>query len=194
MSHIICVCCNDVRENNIDVVHIFASLALMSSHAQDCAFFGLPFDEGQKAEVWICNECGRAIIFDDGGNRVSRIMRPEKPRPISVCSPSAQIGYFYNDERFFDAVDKYITCEIDKDLQPDYEFFDEQYADGKPLLTPSIVRKMAFENKELTSGCCWWAALSETCLAVYDRRPDDNVIPARLWIRSSMDEAEANIS
>lgn len=78
--------------------------------------------------------------------------------------------------------------------QPDYEFFDEQYADGKPFLTPLIVRKMAFENKELTSGCCWRAALSETCLAVYDRRSDDNVIPARLWIRSSMDEAEANIS
>ena len=102
MSHIACLCDNDVRENNPDVEHNFVSLALMAAHEEDVAFFELPYGDGEKAEVWLCDGCGRAIFFDDGGAMVTRIMRPEKPHPVDMGDPSVRIGYFYNEERFFD--------------------------------------------------------------------------------------------
>lgn len=187
MSHIACMCGNDVRENNPDVEHNFVSLALMAAHEKDGAFFGLPYGKGKKAEIWICNECGRAIFFDDGGNSVTKIMRPEKPHPISMGA-SALVGYFYNEEWFFDEVDEYLTSESETGRRPDYEFFDERNADGAPLLTSSVMNETVFKNSDRIFENWWWATLSEDYLAVYDKRPAEGDTPMKLWIRGTQDE------
>lgn len=59
--------------------------------------------KGEKAEIWLCNECGRAIFFDDGGLYVTRYMRPAEPAEFSPCGDAAKAGVFYNDKVFFDA-------------------------------------------------------------------------------------------
>lgn len=59
--------------------------------------------KGEKAEIWLCNECGHAIFFDDGGLYVTRYMRPAEPAEFSQCDDVAKTGVFYNDKVFFDA-------------------------------------------------------------------------------------------
>lgn len=187
MSHIACLCDNDVRENNPDVEHNFVSFALMAAHEEDGAFFELPYGDGEKAEVWLCDECGRAIFFDDGGAMVTRIMRPEKPHPVDMGDPSVRIGYFYNEERFFNDVDECLTREADAGRCPSYEFFDEKYADGAPLLSPSVMRETVFENPDRTFEDWWWGVLSERYLAVFEKEPAESDVPTRLWLLSDED-------
>lgn len=69
MSHIVCPCGNDVRENNRDIVHIFVSGNLIDRGAEGRAFFGLPHRSGEKAEMRLCGECDHAIISTMGGAR-----------------------------------------------------------------------------------------------------------------------------
>lgn len=52
-------------------------------------------------------------------------MRPEKPHPVDMGDPSVRIGYFYNEERFFNDVDECLTREAGAGRCPSYEFFDE---------------------------------------------------------------------
>ncbi len=59
--------------------------------------------KGEKAEIWLCNKCGRAIFFDDGGLYVTRYMRPAEPAEFSQCDEPVKAGVFYNDKVFFDA-------------------------------------------------------------------------------------------
>ena len=58
---------------------------------------------GRKAELWLCNDGGRATFFDDGGLYVTRYMRPAEPTEFSQCDDAAKTGVFYNDKAFFDA-------------------------------------------------------------------------------------------
>ena len=103
MAHIGCVCGNDVRGNSIKTIYRFVSDDLMNEYAESEAFFRLPYLPGEKAEIWLCNECGRAIFFDDGGLCVTRYMRPAEPAEFSQCDEPAKAGVFYNDKVVFDA-------------------------------------------------------------------------------------------
>lgn len=103
MAHIGCVCGNDVRGNSIETIYRFVSDDLMNEYAESETFFGLPYLPGDKAEIWLCNKCGRVILFDDGGLHVTRYMRPAEPAEFSQCDGAAKAGVFYNDKVFFDA-------------------------------------------------------------------------------------------
>lgn len=103
MAHIGCVCGNDVRGNSVETIHRFVSDDLMNEYAESETFFRLPYPPGDKAEIWLCNECGRAIFFDDGGLHVTRYMRPAEPTEFSPCGDAAKAGVFYNDKVVFDA-------------------------------------------------------------------------------------------
>lgn len=103
MVHIGCACDNDVRGNSIETIYRFVSDDLMNGYAESETFFRLPCLPGEKAEIWLCNECGRAIFFDDGDLHVTRYMRPAKPAEFSQCDDVAKTGVFYNDKVFFDA-------------------------------------------------------------------------------------------
>lgn len=81
MSHIACLCDNDVRENNPDVEHNFVLLALMAAHEEDGAFFELPYGDGEKAEVWLCDECGRAIFSTTAAPWSRESCAPRSPIP-----------------------------------------------------------------------------------------------------------------
>lgn len=59
--------------------------------------------KGEKAEIWLCNKCGRVILFDDGGLYVTRYMRPAEPAGFSQCDGAAKAGVLYNDKVVFDA-------------------------------------------------------------------------------------------
>ena len=72
MAHIGCVCGNDVRGNSIETIYRFVSDDLMNEYTESETFFRLPYPPGEKAEIWLCNKCGRAIFFDDGGLYVTR--------------------------------------------------------------------------------------------------------------------------
>lgn len=104
MAHIGCVCGNDVRGNSVETIHRFVSENLMNEYAESETFFRLPNPPpGEKAEVLLCNKCGRAIFFDDGGLHVTRYMRPAEPTEFSPCGDAAKAGVFYNDKVVFDA-------------------------------------------------------------------------------------------
>lgn len=103
MAHIGCVCGNDVRGNSIETIYRFVSDDLMNEYAESETFFRLPYLPGEKAEIWLCNECRRAIFFDGGGLHVTRYMRPAEPTEFSQCDDAAKAGVFYNDKVFFDA-------------------------------------------------------------------------------------------
>ena len=103
MAHIGCVCGNDVRGNSIETIYLFVSDDLMNEYAESETFFGLPYLPGDKAEIWLCNECGRAIFFDGDGLCVTRYMRPAEPAEFSQCDDDAKAVVFYNDKVFFDA-------------------------------------------------------------------------------------------
>lgn len=103
MAHIGCVCGNDVRGNSVETIHRFVSENLMNEYAESETFFRPPYPPGEKAEIWLCNECGRAIFFDDGCLYVTRYMRPAEPAEFSQCDGAAKAGVFYNDKVFFDA-------------------------------------------------------------------------------------------
>lgn len=98
MAHIGCAC-----GNSIETIYRFVSDDLMNEYAESETFFGLPYLPGDKAEIWLCNECGRAIFSDDGGLCVTRYMRPVEPMEFSQCHEPARAGVFYNDKVFFDA-------------------------------------------------------------------------------------------
>lgn len=93
MAHIGCVCGNDVRGNSVETIHRFVSDDLMNEYAESETFFRLPYPPGEKAEIWLCNECGRAIFFDDGGLYVTRYMRPAEPAEFSQCDGDAKRAY-----------------------------------------------------------------------------------------------------
>mgnify|MGYP007028680508 CR=1 FL=1 len=103
MAHIGRVCSNDVRGNSVETINRFVSDDLMNEYAESETFFGLPYLPGEKAEIWLCNKCGRAIFSDDGGLYVTRYMRPAEPTEFSQCDDAAKTGVFYNDKVFFDA-------------------------------------------------------------------------------------------
>lgn len=103
MAHIGCACGNDVRGNSIETIYRPVSDGLMNERAESEPFFGPPYLPGGKAEIWLCNECGRAIFFDGSGLRVTRYMRPAEPTEFSQCDEPAKTGVFYNDKVFFDA-------------------------------------------------------------------------------------------
>ncbi|WP_019129030.1 hypothetical protein [Enorma massiliensis] len=93
MAHIGCVCGNDVRGNSIETIYRFVSDDLMNEYAESETFFGLPYLPGDKAEIWLCNECGRAIFSDDDGLCVTRYMRPAEPAEFSQCDDDAKRAY-----------------------------------------------------------------------------------------------------
>lgn len=103
MAHIGCVCGNDARGNSIETIYRFVSDDLMNEYAESEPFFGLPYLPGDKAEIWLCNECGRAIFFDGGGLYATRYMSPAEPAEFSQCDDVAKTGVFYNDKVVFDA-------------------------------------------------------------------------------------------
>lgn len=189
MSHIACPCGNDVRENNRDVVHIFASDDLVARGAEGCAFFGLPYLPGEKAEIWLCGECGRAIFFDDGGICVTRRMTPADPREYEGATPSSKRGVFYNDERFFDEVEAYLVAELEAGRLPDYEYYGAEYADRLPLLPPAMVREIAFDHPAGDFSHWSRAVLDGGFLAVFDNRDVAGGVPTRYWVLE-IDDAE----
>lgn len=186
MAHIGCLCGNDVRQNNDETVHRFVSYDLMREHYETTPFFGLPFGGGDKADIWLCGECGRAIFFDDGGACVSRIMRKADPSEFAPCETDAKEGLFYKEEAFFDAVDEYLTREHEAGRERDYEFFDAKYADGNTLLTPKLMREKVFENPFREFASWSRALLSGDFLAVFDSLGGTL---GRLWLLSEEDTA-----
>lgn len=148
MSHISCLCGNDVRQNNLATVRRFVSDAAMRD-SPDIPFFGLPCDFGRVAEIWVCDKCGRAMFFDDGGVRTTRIMRSANPSLFDPAAP-AERGVIYWEDPFFDAVAEHLIREFEAGREPDYEFFYAEHADGKPLLTSAVMSEKIFANRECT--------------------------------------------
>lgn len=186
MAHVGCRCGNDVRQNDDETVHRFVSRDLMREHYESMPFFGLPFGDGDKADIWLCDECERAIFFDDGGAYVSRIMRKADPGEFDQSETDAKEGLFYNEEIFFNAVDDHLTREHEAGKEPDYEFFDAEYADRNPLLTPKLMREKVFENPFREFPRWSRALLSDDFLAVFDG-PGGAL--GRLWLLSEEDTA-----
>lgn len=190
MSHIGCLCGNDVRENDFDNVWHFVSFDLMEKFADNAPFFGLDYEPGEQSDVWHCKQCDRLILFDDGGNYVTRYMRVVAPDDLaSIVSPSsARQGILYNEERFFDAVDEAISAKIDAGECPDYEFFDAAYAHGNPLLTPRIVRGMLLDGEKPLLH--WYrAVMSEGGLAIFDSGDKALALPLKCWLTNAEDMA-----
>lgn len=189
MAHIGCICGNDVRGNSVETIYRFVSDDLMNEYAEAEPFFGLPYLPGEKAEIWLCNECGRAIFFDDGGLRATRYMRPAEPAEFSQCHEPAKAGVFYNEKVFFDAVDEYFSYESEAGREPDYEFFYKEYAEGKPLLSPSVMQEKVFGNPDRKFPRWTRALLSDSFLAVLDGADGVSETPSRLWLLSEEDMA-----
>lgn len=187
MAHISCVCGNDVRGNSVETINRFVSDDLMNEYTESETFFRLPYLPGEKAEIWLCNECGRAIFFDDGGLRVTRYMRPAEPAEFSQCHEPAKAGVFYNDKVFFDAVDEYLSDESKTGREPEYEFFYKEYAEGRPLLSPSVMREKVFGNPSRKFPRWTRALLSDSFLAVFDDADGISETPSRLWLLSEED-------
>lgn len=188
MSHIGCLCGNDVRENDFDNVWHFVAYSLMDDLADSQAFFGLEYRPNENSDVWHCKECDRLILFDDGGIRVTRYMR-RTSKSLLPARFDAQQGVLYNEERFFDEVDEYFTKKSDCGEAPDYEFFDEEYAHGNPLLTPRIVREEVFDNAERGFRHWYRAALSERSLAIFNRDDASYSSPLEAWVLNDEDMA-----
>lgn len=189
MAHIGCVCGNDVRGNSVETIHRFVSDDLMNEYAESETFFRLPYPPGEKAEIWLCNKCGRAIFFDDGGLYVTRYMRPAEPAEFSQCDGAAKAGVFYNDKVFFDAVDEYLSDESKTGREPEYEFFYKEYAEGKPLLSPSVMQEKVFGNPDRKIPRWTRALLLDSFLAVFDDAGGISDAPSRLWLLSKEDMA-----
>lgn len=187
MAHISCVCGNDVRGNSVETINRFVSEDLMNEYTESETSFRLPYLPGEKAEIWLCNECGRAIFFDDGGLRVTRYMRPAEPAEFSQCHEPAKAGVFYNDKVFFDAVDEYLSDESKTGREPEYEFFYKEYAEGRPLLSPSVMREKVFGNPSRKFPRWTRALLSDSFLAVFDDADGISETPSRLWLLSDED-------
>lgn len=182
MAHIGCICGNDVRQNGDNIVHTFVSNDILLKES-DAAFFGMWYGNGDKAEIWICNECGRALFFDDHGLFLSRVMRPVESSTFELTESRAKVGYCYDEELFFNEVDEYFTERCDAGLEPEYEFFDACYAEGRPLLTGGIMREKIFNNPIRSFGHWSRALLADDYLAVFDA--DSNPAterPAKYWI------------
>lgn len=188
MSHIGCLCGNDVRENDFDNVWHFVAWSLMDDLADRQAFFGLEYRPNENSEIWHCKECDRLILFDDGGIRVARYMRRASEDGLP-SSPDAHRGVLYNEERFFDEADEYFTEKIDRGGAPDYEFFDEEYAHGNPLLTPRIVREEVFDNAEKDFRYWYRATLSERSLAIFTQDDVAYSSPFKAWSVNDEDMA-----
>ena len=184
MAHIGCLCGNDVRQNNLETVHYFVSDDLMDSE-EETPFFGLPTIPGKRAEIWLCDECGRTIFFDDGRIHVTRIMRKSAPDGLNLPSGPSKAGVLYNDEIFFDAVDEVLTKEHEAGGAPDYEFFEARYADGKPLFTSSVMRELVFEDPDREFPRWSRALLAPDFLAELDAGGKVR----RLWVLSEEDTA-----
>ena len=189
VGHITCLCDNDVRENNPDVVHMFVSDDILESADDDIAFFGIPFREGNKAEIWLCDECGRAIFFDDGGAYVTRIMRAAQPDSFHPEPNAGKPGILYNDERFFDEVADFFDSEMKAGRCPYYEFHCKEYAHGAPLLTPAIVHKRVLSGQVRPFGHWCRARLGRDFLALWENEGDDDRAPSKLWLLSEKDTA-----
>ena len=182
MAHIACICGNDVRQNRDNIVYTFVSNNLLLRQGST-AFFSIQYGNGEKAEIWICNECGRALIFDDHGPFLSRIMRPEEPSAFKLPESRVKIGYFYDEELFFNEVDEYFTERYETNLEPEYEFFDECYAEEKPLLTADIIRKKIFNNPIRSFEYWSQALLTDDYLAVFDTESDMTTEqPTKYWV------------
>jgi hypothetical protein len=188
MSRIGCLCGNDVRQNDLDNVWLFVANSLMDELADSQAFFGLECRAGEKSEVWHCKECDRLIILDDCRKYVTRYMR-RAFGGTSPVGPDVHRGVLYNEELFFDEVDEYLTEKADRGEAPDYEFFDAEYACGNPILTPSIMRKVVFDNPSKSFGNWYRAELSETSLAIFDQNDVAYAHPLKQWLVSPEDMA-----
>lgn len=189
VSHIACLCGNGVRENDYENVWNFVADSLMDELANSQAFFGLEYRPGEKAEVWHCGECDRLIIFDDGGIYVTRYMRRTSGGKPPV-GPDARRGVLYNDELFFDEIDRYLSEKTKRGEAPDYEFFDAKYAEGNPLLTSRIMRGEVFDNPSSSFGNWYRAELSKTSLAIFDQSDVAYACPLKQWLVSPEDMAE----
>ena len=192
MSHIGCLCGNDVRENDHDNVWYFVSSTLMDQFADSEAFFDLDYVPGEKSDVWHCKECDRLILFDDGGIRVTRYMRSVALTEVEkICStPDARRGLLYNAERFFDNVDELITQMVEANKCPDYvffsEFFDEKQAHEKPPLTPSVVRSLLNEGQGQIRH--WYrAVMSARGLAIFNAADCALASPMKCWLVNAED-------
>ena len=188
MSHIACLCGNDVRENNYENVWNFVADSLMDELADSQAFFGLEYRPGENSEVWHCQDCDRLILFDDGGIYVTRYMRRASGSKPPV-GPDARRGVLYNDELFFDEIDRYLSEKTKRGEAPDYEFFDAKYAEGNPLLTSRIMRREAFDNPSSSFGNWYRAELSKTSLAIFDQKDVAYAHPLKQWLVSPEDMA-----
>ena len=183
MSHISCLCGNDVRQNNPATARRFVSDATMRD-SPDIPFFGLPCDSGRVVESWSCDKCGRAMFFDDGGVRATRIMRSANPCLFDPAVP-AERGVIYWDDPFFDAVAERLTREFEAGREPDYDFFDAEHAYGKPLLTSALMSEKIFANGECTFPY-WSRALIASDFLV---EIDSGGCAAGFWVLSKADTA-----
>lgn len=96
----------------------------------------------------------------------------------------------YNDELFFDEIDRYLSEKTKRGEAPDYEFFDAQYAEGNPLLTSHIIRREAFDNPSSSFGNWYRAELSKTSLSIFDQGDVAYAYPLKQWLVSPKDMAE----
>ena len=188
MSRIGCPCGNDVRQNDLDSVWLFVADSLMDEMVDSQAFFGLECRAGEKSEVWHCKECDWLIIFNDGRIYVTRYMRRASGGKPPV-GPDARRGVLYNDELFFDEIDRYLSEKTKRGEAPDYEFFDAKYAEGNPLLTSRIMRREAFDNPSSSFGNWYRAELSKTSLAIFDQNDVAYACPLKQWLVSPEDMA-----
>lgn len=189
MAHIGCVCGNDVRGNSIETIYRFVSDDLMNEYAESETFFRPSHLPGEKAEIWLCNECGRAIFFDDGGLYVTRYMRPAEPMGFSQWHEPTKAGVFFGDKVFFDAVSEHFSYESDAGRTLNYEFFYKEYAEGKPLLSPSVMQEKVFGNPDRKFPRWTRALLLDSFLAVFDDAGGISDAPSRLWLLSKEDMA-----
>lgn len=96
---------------------------------------------------------------------------------------------FYNDKVFFDAVDEYLSGESEAGREPDYEFFYKEYAEGKPLLSPSVMQEEVFGSPNRKFLRWTRALLSDSFRAVFDDTDGISETPSRLWLLSKEDMA-----
>lgn len=187
-----CPCGECISDNEPGARHVFVSFDLMARHKGRTPFFGLPYGSGDKADIWYCEYCNRLIFFDDNGIHRTRAMRLAEPGVVPLQDPSAKPGVLYDDDRFFDEVDDYLTEEAKAGKRPDYEFLDMEYAhtDGAVPLAPEIVREEAFEHPVRPFRYWSWAVLASDYLALFGERPGKGSMPEKLWIRSDDDHDE----
>jgi hypothetical protein len=189
MAHIACLCGNDVRENNYENVWTFVSDSLMDEFADSQPFFGLDYRRSEKTEIWHCGDCDRLIIFDNADIYVTRYMR----RALGSAAPfeaNAHRGIFYNEELFFDEVEKYFVKKLKNGEAPDYEYYYADWAEGKPLLTPRIMHEDVFHNQKTAFRYWFRATLSEQSLVIYGQEDTSLANPLKVWRLSVEDTAK----